>query len=493
MRPTLRSCLLAIALVVLGIASGDAQSVAAPPAEVFTERRAQLLGAVGNEAVVAVGNYLIRSSDKQAPDFWYLTGVEARYAVLVLLPGEPAPREILFLPEEFQFAGAQYPMKDARLRRAAWNRPLRRLFPGPNAEEATGIAETFPIEEFAERVGDLLGDRSVVYYTRDGNAMYAPSGMSAPLSFRQQFEASLAALLPEMEIRDATPSIDRMRLVKDEYEIAALRRAAQISALGFMEALHVIRPGMRDLAIAGVMEAVWKREGAARTSFGPIVSSGPSSMLLYTLRAENYDFADRVMESDDLLFIDYGAAEYMMYTSDVCRTYPVSGRFTDEQRRYYEIALEAQKAALSVIRPGVMMIDVVRAAAGVYQAHGLEQYEDVDRMGIDNVWGLMPSPTYWLTQGGGFTRYSGAGGIGVRDLGHHVGLEAIDGRDYSMPLEPGMVFTVEPKIYVPQSNIAIMIEDVILVTVDGYENLSAGAPKEIEEIERIMAGGEPRP
>jgi Xaa-Pro aminopeptidase len=483
---------LVTAFVVVGTSSSDAQSVAAPPAEILAERRARLLGAVGSEAVVAVGSYLIRSSEKQAPDFWYLTGVESRYAVLVLLPGQPHPREILFLPDEFQFAGAQYPMKDDRFRRAAWNRPHRRLFPGPQAEQATGIAETFPVDEFGERIRDLLGDRSVVYYTRDGSVLYAPPGLSAPSSFRQQFEASLAQLLPEAEIRDATPSIDRLRLVKDQYEIAALRRAAQISAVGFVEALHSIRPGMRDLAIAGVMEAVWKREGASRTSFGPIVSSGPSSMLLYTLRAENYDFADRVMETGDLLFMDYGAAEYMMYASDVCRTYPVSGRFTDEQRRYYEIVLEAQNAALSIIRPGVMMIDVIRAAAAVYQAHGLEQYEDVDRMGIDGVWGLMPSPTYWLTQGGSLTRYSGARGIGVRDLGHHVGLDATDSRDYDVPLEAGMVFTVEPKMYVPQSNIAIMIEDVILVTEDGYENLSANAPKEIEEIERIMAGGAPR-
>ena len=108
-------------------------------------------------------------------------------------------------------------------------------------------------------------------------------------------------------------------------------------------------------------------------------------------------------------------------------------------------------------------------------------------MGEEKVWGVMPSPTYWLARGGALTDYSGARGTGVRDLGHHIGLEALDSRDYSMPLMPGMVFTVEPKLYIPELGIAIMIEDMILVTEEGYENLSAGAPKRVDEIERLMS------
>jgi Xaa-Pro aminopeptidase len=101
----------------------------------------------------------------------------------------------------------------------------------------------------------------------------------------------------------------------------------------------------------------------------------------------------------------------------------------------------------------------------------------------------MPSPTHYLTRGGGLTQYTAVAGLGVRDIGHHVGLEATDGRDYSTPLEPGMVFSVEPKLYAPELDIAIMIEDVILVTDDGHENLSATAPRSVEDIERIMSGG----
>jgi Xaa-Pro aminopeptidase len=161
-----------------------------------------------------------------------------------------------------------------------------------------------------------------------------------------------------------------------------------------------------------------------------------------------------------------------------------------EQRRYYEIVLEAMDAALREIRPGAMMIDVIRAAAGVFRDHGLEPNEDIGRMGADRVWGIMPSPTYWLARNGELTDYSGARGTGVRDLGHHVGLEALDSRDYSVPLSAGMVFTVEPKLYIPELGVAIMIEDMILVTEDGYENLSAAAPRRVEDIERIMASSQ---
>jgi Xaa-Pro aminopeptidase len=192
------------------------------------------------------------------------------------------------------------------------------------------------------------------------------------------------------------------------------------------------------------------------------------------------------MNDGELVFIDYGAAEYRTYTSDICRTFPVNGRFTPLQRRYYEIVLEAQDSALAAIRPGVMMLDVIRAAAAVYQRHGLEQYEDIDRMGVDRVWGVMPSPTHFITQGKDLTNYSGVSGTGVRDLGHFIGLEVSESRDYSMPLEPGMVFTVEPKLYIPAENIAIMIEDMIVVTVTGHENLSADAPRTVDAIERVM-------
>ncbi|MFQ5788845.1 MAG: aminopeptidase P N-terminal domain-containing protein [Acidobacteriota bacterium] len=467
-----------------------AQSDVAFPPEVYAQRRTRLAERVGGAPVIVPGEYLIGSGGvgKQDPNFWYLTGVESPYAILVTAPGSDGRREVLFLPEEFQFAGAQYPLDDARFRRAAWNRPIRRLSPGAAAVKATGIPETHPLDELTERLPQVVGGAETVYFARDSRRLYAPPGLTPPRSIRQQLEQAISERLPGKRLKNVTPIVEHMRLIKDQYEIAALRRAAEISVKSFHEVMAAVRPGMNDLEVAGLMEYVWKREGSPRASFDPIVSSGEAAVSLYTLKSENYNPVDRVMQGGELLFIDYGAAEYDMYASDVCRTYPVSGRFTAEQRKYYEIVLEAQEAALARIKPGVMMLDVVKAAAEVFRKHGLERFEDIGRMGEGRVWGLMPSPTHYLGRGAGISRsYSGVRGTGVRDLGHHIGLDTIDGRDSSLPLAPGMVFTVEPKMYIPEKSLAIMIEDMILVTEGGYENLSADAPRSVEGIEKAMA------
>jgi Xaa-Pro aminopeptidase len=482
-----------IAVAMLSLSSGapvplSAQSDVAFPPEVYAGRRARLVERL-SAPIIVPSEYMIRhgGEKKQEPNFFYLTGVESPYAVLYMEPdGAGGAREVLFLPAHRDFAGAQYPFQDPRLVDAAWNRLIRRLEPGEAAAVATGIGETYALEDLGPRLRELTGGAGRVYFAKESARLYAPPGLTPPLTLRRQFESSLSQALDGQDFEDATPAIERMRVIKDEYEIDALRRAAEISARGLVEAMRRIEPGMNDLEVAGIMEWVWKREGSPGTAFPPIVASGPDAVSLFTIRAENYNSVDRVMQDGDLVFIDYGAAEWAMYGSDISRTVPASGRFSDEQRRLYEIVLEAQRAAIAAVRPGVSILEVIREAARVYQAHGLEANEDIDRMGVDRVWGLMPSPTHYLTRGLGLTRYTAVAGLGVRDIGHHVGLEATDGRDYSTPLEAGMVITVEPKLYAPELDIAIMIEDVILVTEDGSENLSDTAPRTVEDIERIM-------
>jgi len=293
------------------------------------------------------------------------------------------------------------------------------------------------------------------------------------------------------ELKDVTPLIRKMRLVKDSFEVAALREAARISAESMGALMRAVKPGMNDLEAAGLLEYEWKKRGAQRAAFAPIVGSGPNSMSFFTVMGENYDAVNRKMESGDLLFVDYGAAEYRTYGSDICRTLPVSGKFSPEQKKYYNIVLEAQQAAISAIKPGVMMVDVIKAAARVFQRAGLERYESPTVMGVDKVWGIMPSPTHYLVRDAGITKYTRYG-AGVRDIGHHVGLDATDSRDWSGPLVAGMVVTIEPKIYIPEKQIAIMIEDMILVTPTGRENLSSAAPKSVAEIEKIMSSARRR-
>ena len=488
---SVRLCAIALALLSSPLPGSGQEPVSFPP-EVHAARRDALAERVGGHPVIVPGAHLIRAGGRgrQDPNFWYLTGVESPYAMFAMLPGaDGTRREILFLPDSFQFAGAQYSVPDERFRHAAWNRTIRRLAPGPGTEAVTRIGETHPLDSARAVLTRLLAGRDTVFLVMEGGRPYAPPGLGAPRSVRQQLEEGLRTLAPDAAWENATPHVERLRVIKDAHEIERLREAARISAVGMVEAMRAIRPGMNDLELAGVMEAVWKREGAQRASFSPIIASGASAVSLYTLRSERYSTPNRVMRDGELVFIDYGAAEYRMYTSDLCRTFPVNGRFTDEQRRIYQTVLDAQEAALAVIRPGIPMRDVIRAAAAVFQEAGYDAFEDIDAMGAERVWGLMPSPTYWIAMDGQLTDYSGARGTGVRDLGHHVGLEATDSRDYSGTLEPGMVFTVEPKIYVPAMGIAIMIEDMILVTETGYENLSAAAPRTIAEVERVMGAG----
>jgi Xaa-Pro aminopeptidase len=473
-----------------------AQSDVAFPTQVYVGRRAKLLAELPEAVVVLPGRYMISPGDepmKQDPDFWYLTGVESPYAVLVMEQAPPSAtalrrwRSLLFLPTEFQFAGGQFPMADSQFRQAPWNRPKRRLLPGPESARLAGVDEALPLDSLVPRLRRLIAERRALYLPT-GSTLYAPAGVDAPLTYEAQFARSIAALVSGTEPRDVHPFIARLRAVKDAHEIAALREAARISGVGLIEAMRAARPGMNDREIGGVMEYVWKREGSQRPSFTPIVMSGPNLMTLFTLQRERYNAVSNVMKDGDLLFIDYGAAEWNMYGSDLCRTIPISGRFTPDQRKYYDIVLDAQEAAITAIKPGVMMVDVIKRAAEVFQRHGLQPNEDIARMGVDRVWGLMPSPTHYLTRNAGITRYSAAG-FGVRDIGHMVGLEATDGRDWSRPLEAGMVVTIEPKLYIPELGLAIMIEDEILVTPTGHENLSAAVPKLAEDIERVMAEG----
>jgi Xaa-Pro aminopeptidase len=482
---------------VLADAAAAQSSVAFAPG-VYAARRARLASQVGDGAVILPGKYLVGAHElpKQDADFWYLTGVESPYAILVMAPdGRPgarsgARRTALFLPDSFEFAGAQFPMADSGFRRAVWNRPVRRLAPGPAAERATGIGETYRIDDFAARVAEIVGSAPVVHLPLGGDSSYAPRGMAAPLTVDQQLSRSVAALFAGRRLVDVSPQIHRLRLVKDADEIAALREAARISAESMTSLMRAVKPGMNDLEAAGFLEYQWKRLGSQRASFAPILGSGPNSMTFFTVMGERYDAVNRVMRAGELLFVDYGAAEFRTYASDICRTLPVSGTFTPVQRKYYDIVLEAQEAAIARIEPGVMMLDVIKAAAEVYRKHGLERHENAATMGTDHVWGVMPSPTHYLARDAGITRYSRYG-AGVRDLGHHVGLEPTDSRDWSRPLEAGMVVTVEPKLYIPDSGIAIMIEDMILVTPTGHENLSQAAPKRAADVERMMRKGKP--
>ena len=286
-------------ILLLGATSLWAQSDVAFPREVYAARRTRLAAKIPGAVAIVPGKYLIGDGGfgKQDPNFWYLTGVESPYAILVIAPNRTA----LFLPEPYQFAGGQYPMADEGFRRAVWNRPARRLSPGKAAADATGIPDTYPIDSFADRLPTLISEAQEVYLPLDNAKLYAPPGLDPPLEISQQIARSIAARLPGKRVVDLDPLIRRMRLVKDSYELDALRRAAAISGRSFEAAMREIRPGRNDREIAGLMEYAWKKEGSARASFAPVVSSGPHAMRFFALLAENYNATDRVMQAGELI------------------------------------------------------------------------------------------------------------------------------------------------------------------------------------------------
>jgi Xaa-Pro aminopeptidase len=247
-----------------------------------------------------------------------------------------------------------------------------------------------------------------------------------------------------MAFEDITPLIDEMRVIKSTEEIEILRRNGKISAEGVKQAILATRPGVFEYQIEAAAMHVILRNGAKGAAYPPIVGSGPNSCIWH------YDKNEREAQAGELVLMDFGAdLDYLCM--DITRTWPVSGRFTPEQREVYQIVLAVQKACIEAYKPGVTAADVRKHVAEVMEKKG------IDPRGL-------------------------RGGIG-----HYVGMCVHDVGPRGVPLEAGMVFAIEPALYYPEKNFGIRIEDTVLITEDGCEVLTKGVPKELEEIEKLMS------
>src|SRR5258706_10758571 len=250
-----------------------------------------------------------------------------------------------------------------------------------------------------------------------------------------------------------TPIVDSMRAVKDADEILRLRRAVDISVAGHIAAMRAARPGMYEYQLEAVLEEGFRSNGADRVGYPSIVGSGPNSTTLH------YDVNRRRTENGDLVVID-AAAEWGQYTADVTRTFPINGRVTPRQKAIYDLVLGAQQAAFDSLRPGVTMRQLDGIARRYMQQHsgtlcGQKTCDDRE----------------YFNHG----------------LGHPIGMDVHD-VGISRPLEPGMVVTLEPGIYLQAERLGVRIEDDVLVTAKGGEWLSDGAPRTTDAIEKLMSG-----
>jgi Xaa-Pro aminopeptidase len=281
--------------------------------------------------------------------------------------------------------------------------------------------------------------------------VHAPGPVYAPLDPTTRDEPRLKDLVfAGRDVRNIRPIFDSLRLVKDADELARLRRAVDISALGHVAAIAAARPGMWEYEIEAVLEATFRRNGADRLGYPSIVGSGPNSTTLH------YDVSRRQTRDGDLVVMDAGA-EWGQYTADVTRTFPVNGTFTARQKAIYDLVLTTQQAAFDSTRPGTTIAQLNRIARAFMRAHS------------GTLCGDQSCDAYF-----------------IHGLGHWLGMDVHDAGDYSTPLKPGVVLTLEPGIYLPEEALGVRIEDDVLVTPSGAEWLSAKAPKTTAEIERLM-------
>jgi Xaa-Pro aminopeptidase len=428
---------------------------------VFAQRRQRLLAALGPgaAAIFPAAPEMIRTNDveyryRQHSDFHYLTGFREPGAVCLLLPGHPNDEYVLFVRPHDQ-------------ERETWT-GKRAGVEGAVAD--FGAAAAYPIEQLDEKVIEYLAEREQLYYAVERDAAFN----ERVLRWLQQMQAMRprtgggpTALL------DPRPIVHEMRLRKGEEELACLRRAIAVSAAAHEAALHAVRPGRHEYEIEALLEYEFRRAGASAPAYPSIVASGPNATVLH------YTANNRVMENGELLLIDAGA-EVDCYCADITRTMPVGVAYEGRRRAIYELVLAAQRTAIENVRPGVRIEDVHKQAVGVL-AEGLVSLgllqgslDEIQEKELYKPF-FMHRTSHWL-------------GMDV----HDVGLYKVAGE--SRALEPAMVLTVEPGIYigehlaeVPEEwrGIGVRIEDDVLVTPEGHEVLSAAIPKHIAEVEAL--------
>lgn len=412
--------------------------------EEFMKRRSSLMDKIDNGMIILFGDPVSPPGVhfRQDNDFFYFTGVNETNAIAVLMPD--TKKSYLFLPQQT---------------------PREEMIDGPNllkdpqAKEKTGFDEIFSVsylDEFIARnsrsgelvfnmrltPGDLIDNsrwETRIFVGRKNRNHY-----NDQVSLDNYRIKKLKDRYPAYRLKDITHHIDWMRVIKTPEEIEILRRNGKISAEAVKQAMLASRPGGYEYEVeAAAMHEILKN-GCRGFAYPPIIGSGPNSCIWH------YSENSRQMHTGDIILMDFGG-DLDHQCMDISRTWPVSGTFSKEQREAYQVALEVQKACIEAYRPGVTSEDVQNHVAEVMQQKG------IDPRGL-------------------------TGGIG-----HYVGMSTHDVGPRGVPLQEGMVFAIEPGLYYPEKELGIRIEDTVLITADGCEVLTKDVPKEIDEIESLLA------
>ncbi len=429
----------------------------------FARRRRQLMRMIGREAIAILptSREQVRNRDVHYPfrpdsDFYYLTGFPEPEAVAVLMPGRPQGEYLLFCRERDP-AREQWDGRRAGLE---------------GAVAQYGADDAFPIDDLDDILPGLLEGRERVYY-----AMGSSSDFDQRVSgwLRQLREKARAGVHPPTEFIALDHYLHDMRLYKSRSEIAVMRKAAKTSAAAHRELMRQCRPGMTEYQLASIFRHHCAMHGATELAYPSIVGGGDNACILHYV--ENAD----TLRDGDLVLIDAGC-ELECYASDITRTFPVNGRFSPAQRQLYQLVLDAQAAAIAKVKPGNHWDEPHRAAVRVL-TRGLLKL------------GLLKGTLANALKKESYRKFY------MHRTGHWLGMDVHDVGDYKVDghwreLEPGMVLTVEPGLYIPKGmkgvakkwqGIGIRIEDDVLVTRDGHDVLSRDVPKTIDDIEALMA------
>ena len=381
---------------------------------------------------------------RQEDNFFYLSGLSEPGTALLIAPAAEAKgdaparsyTEILFLPPR-------------NLVQEKWTGPKL----GPenlDAPKITGFDHVEEMGKLPDEVAKSLTGIPPVVYT-DVASRGEPSPSAEPLAFLKRTNSFLS-------FQDVKPMLSSLRTVKDGGEAALLRKAADASVAAHFAAFKAVKPNVTEREISSLMQYEWGKRGCERPAYAPIVGSGFYSTVLH------YSDDSNTMKTGDVVVID-AAGEYSMYAADITRTLPVNGHFTARQREIYDIVWGAQQAAVAAFKPGKSTLKrndpdaLYKVAYDYINSHGKDLHGE-------------PLGKYF-----------------IHGLSHYIGLNVHDPNDYDVVLGPGMAFTIEPGIYIPEENLGVRIEDDFYVDPSGkLINLSGALPSKAEDVERVMAG-----
>ncbi len=432
--------------------------------EEFAARRAKIYAAIGAQGIAVVqgaSGVPGFSVFRQSNDFYYLSGVESAHAYL-LLNGRTRTAT-LYLPHRDD--GRE--RSEGKILSAEDTTLIKRL---------TGIDQVRGLESLSRDLvsADLIRPPALALYTplspmetgndsRDELLSAQARSASDPWDGRPSREAHFVRLVkerfPQFEVRDLSPTIDALRNLKSAAEIALIRHATRLAGLGIMEAMRSTSPGVYEYQLDAAAKYVFFVNGARGDGYASIIGGGTNAFLGHYFRKAD------ALRDGDLVLMDY-APDYRYYTSDVTRIWPVNGTFTTAQAALYEYIVAYRDALFRYIKPGVTADEVLDRAAAE-----MKQYL---------VGKTFASPAHLkaVQQGLVFRGH----------FQHPVGMAVHDvGRVRGVPLAPGMVFTIDPMIWIPEERLYIRIEDMALVTADGVENLSGFVPSRIADVERTIA------